>query len=392
VLGPAPVARSFLRSEMESRAEMRVARRSGARAGRGQCAQTVTVIVLDANAMPHGQFSSGVLEGLRTVVGRSASIVVPEVVIWEWADHARSAHVALEEAIKRHRVHAELVDRPLIVPAPSIEDLVCRIEASLPYDVSVWRPSEDAWRAAVRDQVLQVGSGEIKSNVKTGASDAIAFACVEHESNHAEGAVIVLTSDKLLRKNVTARFDNVRAASGTGALLEALNTFVPDTEDLELRLAEDLPAYLNERYRDSGEMLPFRDLGVAMEAHGEFYGSPGENGLPALIVTRVDIAEVHGFRVEADGAERVALADLRLFGSIPGDVLIYHEVVPGESGASREVVDFSSDFVDVTVAVRWDHNWRIETVVSTGVAVLVITGPEEDESDDVPRFRAEPSS
>lgn len=352
----------------------------------------MTVIVLDANAMPHGQFSPAVLEELRTVVGRGVSIVVPEVVIWEWADHARSAHVALEEAIKKHRVHGELVDRPIIVPAPSIEDLVRRIEASLPYDVTVWRPSEDAWRAAVRDQVLQVGSGEIKGNVKTGASDAIVFACVEHESNHAEGAVVVLTSDKLLRKNVTARFDNVRAASGTGALLQALNTFVPDTEDLELRLAEDLPAYLNERYGDSGEMLPFRDLGVAMEAHGEYYGSPDENGLSALMVTSVDIAEVHDFRVEADGAERVALADLRLFGDIFGDVLMYHEVVPGESGASREVVDFSSHFVDVTVAVRWDHNWRIKTVVPTGVAVLVITGPEEDDNDDVPRFRAEPSS
>ncbi len=71
---------------------------------------------------------------------------------------------------------------------------------------------------------------------------------------------------------------------------------------------------------------------------------------------------------------------------------MHHEVVPGEPGASRAVVDFSSDFVDVTVAIRWDHNWRIETVAPTGVAVLVIPGSEEYESDDVPRSRAKPSS
>lgn len=352
----------------------------------------MTVIILDTNAMPHGQFSSTAMESIRIVAGRGASIVVPEVVIWEWAEHARSAHVALEEAIKRYRVDGALVARPLIVPSPSIEDLVRRIETALPCGVSVWRPKEDAWRAAVRDQVLQVGSGEIKGNVKTGASDAIVFACVEYECDHAEGAVVVLTSDKLLRKNVSARFDNALAASGTGSLFQAVIKFVPDTEDLAVRLMENLPTYLNERLVDTSEMLAFHDFGVAMEAHGEYFGAPYENGLSALIITHVDSAEVHHLRVNADGAERVALAELRLFGHILGDVLMYHEVVPGESGASREVVDFSSHFVDVTVAVRWDQDWRIETVVPTGVAVLVVTEPEEDDSDDVPRFRAEPSS
>ena len=55
--------------------------------------------------------------------------------------------------------------------------------------------------------------------------------------------------------------------------------------------------------------------------------------------------------------------------------MMYHEVVPGESGASRAVVDYSSDFVDVTVAVRWDHNWRIETVVPAELRCLSFRGP-----------------
>lgn len=348
------------------------------------------MIVLDTNAMPQGQFSSAALRALRGVAGRGASVVIPEVVIWEWAEHARSAHVALEETIKRHRVDEGLVARPSIVSTPLIEDLVHAIEDSLPHEVAVWRPDDGDWRAAVRDQVLQVGSGETKGNVKTGASDAIVLACVEHESNHAEGAVVLLTSDKLLRKNVAARFGNVRVASGTGALLQALSTFVPAPEDLALRLMEELPIYLSERLGDYGEILPLHDLGVAMEVHGEYYRSRDQNGLSSLVITDVEQAEIHDFRVEADGSERVALAELRLFGTILGEVLTYRDLAPGERGASREVVDFSSDFVDVTIAVRWNQNWQIETVVPTGIAVLVITGPEEEDADDVPRFRAEP--
>jgi rRNA-processing protein FCF1 len=351
----------------------------------------VTVIVLDTNAMPHGQYSAAFLRALKDLVGRGASLVVPEVVVWEWAEHARSAHVALEEAIKGHRVDRGILNHAAIESAPSIEDLVLRIEAKLAPDASVWRPSDDAWRGALRDQVLQIGSGETKSNVKTGASDAIVFACVEYESDHAEGAVVVLTSDRLLRKNIMERFDNVLTASGTGVLLATLSTFVPDPDDIALRLMEQLPDYLNERLGDhGGEILPFRDLGVAMEVDGEYYGSSVENGLASIMFTRVDIAEIHDFRVEADGAERIALAELRLFGTILADVLTYHEVSPGEAGASRETIDFSSHFVDVTVAVRWDLNWQIETVVPTGVAILVICGPDEEDADDVPRFRAEP--
>ena len=344
--------------------------------------------------MPRGQFSLAALQTLRAVAGPGASIVIPEVVVWEWAEHARSAHIALEEAIKQSRVDEVLIARPTIESAPSIGEMVERIESVLPLYIEIWRPEDDTWRAAVRAQILQIGAGEVKGNVKTGAADSVIAACVEFQAERADSAVVVLTSDKRLRKSISSDFDNVRAASGTGALLQALNTFVPDTDDLALRLTEQLPDYLNERFGDTGETLSFRDLGVTMELDGEIYGAPGENGLSALTITAVDIAEIYDIQVDDDvgGGERLAVAELRIFGTIVGDVLMFHEVVPGQSGVSREEVDFSSDFVDVTVAVRWNHNWRIETVVPTGVAVLVVPGLEEEDSEDVLQFRASPSS
>lgn len=349
----------------------------------------MTVIVLDTNALPHGQFSRSALDSLISLAGRGASIVIPEVVVWEWAEHAHSAHVALEEGIKRYRVDASVMERPRVDSAPPVEELVKRIEAAIPVEVHVWRPEEKAWRAAVRDQVLQIGSGEAKNGVKTGASDGIVLECVQHESDDAEGAVVLITSDKKLRQN--AKRENVRFASGPGGLLSVLGTFVPATDDLAVRLMEDLPTYLNERLGDHGETLSFRDHGVTVDIDRGFFGRTTDDELSSLFVEHVDTAEIGDLRVEVAEDERLGLAELRIFGTILGDVLTYREVSPGEVGASRESVDFSQEFVDVNIAVRWDHNWRIQAVVPTGVAVLVLA-EVDDEDDDVPRFRAEPAS
>lgn len=102
----------------------------------------------------------------------------------------------------------------------------------------------------------------------------------------------------------------------------------------------------------------------------------------------MDITEIYDLRVEVEGDERLGLAELRLFGDILGDVLTCREVSPDDLGATRDIVDFSSHFVDVTVAVRWDHNWRIEAVVPTGVAVADANADANAE-DHVLWFRAE---
>ncbi|MFF3027592.1 hypothetical protein [Microbacterium sp. NPDC057944] len=348
----------------------------------------MTVIILDTNSMSRGQYSRSALDSLISAAGRAASVVIPEVVIWEWAEHAHSAHVALEEAVRSNRVDDVVIRRTIVEPVPPIDELVRRIEVSLPAGVQVWRPDSQAWRLALREQILQMGSGETKNNVKTGASDAVVLACVESESAVAEDVVVILTGDKRLQRSA-ARFGNVRHATGAGGLLAALRTFTPATDDLAVRLMEQLPEYLNERFGDHAETLSFHEHGVIIEVGTDRTALKGKAELAELMITQIDIAEIGDLRVEVDGNERVGLAELRVFGNILGDIVTFHEVAPGVVGASRETVDFSSDFVDVTIAVRWDQTWRIDAVLTTGEAVLVLVDPSFEEDEEALRFRAE---
>jgi hypothetical protein len=59
---------------------------------------------------------------------------------------------------------------------------------------------------------------------------------------------------------------------------------------------------------------------------------------------------------------------------------------PAYSGAdtssTSERVPLSMAYIDITVATRWNHNWQLEGVEPTGVTMIVLSSPEEDELDD----------
>ncbi|UPL17495.1 hypothetical protein [Microbacterium aurugineum] len=341
----------------------------------------MTVVVVDTNALPRGHFSLPALERLLKVAGDASTVVVPEVVVWEWAEHAHSSYVAVEEAAKAVRVDPSILSRPVVDPAPAVEELAERILNSLPVQVKLWSPDREVWRAALRDQVLQVGSGETKSDVKTGAADAVVLACVEAESSEAEDVVLLVTNDRKLRSNALL-FDNVRCSTGDKGLLAAMYSFTPATDDLELRLMEQLPEYMNELIGVGGDAVSFSEYGVSVHFGDGHGGWPAGAVLSSLWFNRIDIAEIHDLQVESGEGKRRGLAELRVFGVIKGMILEYHDPKLGALTASRTEVDFSQDFVDVTVEVEWDLNWRIHQVRATGSAVLVQVGPMEDESDD----------
>jgi hypothetical protein len=347
------------------------------------------MIVLDTNSMPHGQFSAAAMQRIADVVGQGASYVIPEVVLWEWAEHARSAQIALEEAVRGYRVDTGLMARPSIAKPISADDLITSIRQLLPSWVDVWEPGPESWRNGVRDQVLQVGSGERKRDVKTGAADSIVLSCVEHQASVADGAVVLLTSDKQLRESASA-IEGVLVASGSGDLLRSLSSFTPASEDLELRLMENLPTFFNERIAEGYEDLSFAETGILLDLDGSGMDPGAADGLARVEVADVEIAEIHDLQIEADSTELLTLADLRIFGRITADIVTYQDAGLGELRASRQTVDFSREFIDVSVVVRWDHNWQFQSVVPAGVAVLVVTNSTDDEDDDVPRFRAVP--
>lgn len=348
----------------------------------------MTVVILDTNALPHGHYSERVLTNLIEVASRGATIVIPEVVIWEWAEHARDAQQSLAEVLRQHRVDQQLVGSLPAPEVPDIEELVTRIESALRGRAQVWAPAAEVWRDALRQQVLQVGTGERKTAVKTGAADAIVLACVEDQLETAEGAVVLLSKDDKLRAACLRTCPDALVANGVGQLLPQLNTFEPAEDNLALRAAEDLPVLLNEAIADYGEAMPFDDLGVELQSGALRFGPDTSPRLSTVRLSNIDIVEVHDFSIARDATNRYGLADLRIFGDISVVIVGQREVAPGQHTSVPEVVPLQMAHLDVTVAIRWNHNWQFEDIEPTGVAVVVLPTPEEDDADDVPAFRA----
>lgn len=356
----------------------------------GRYSRQVTVVILDTNALPHGHYSDRAMTRLIEVAGSGASLVIPEVVVWEWAEHAHASHTALIETIRQHRVDALVVPGPSMADAPSIDTIISTMRKLLQFRATVWSPPEKVWRDALRQQVLQVGCGETKKEVKTGAADAVVLACVESELESADGAVVLVTSDRRLRDLCRSKFSQVRVASGSGDLLSQLNTFEPAEEDLALRLEENLVAYLRRNTTGGRQAMPFDDFGFELQSGSVRFGKDTSPRVAAMQLERIDIAEVHGIEITRTEERRYGLADLRIFGDVSVVIIDQHETSPGHYELSPERVDFPNVHVDVTVATRWNHNWQLEGIEPTGVAVIVLSSPEDEmlDDDDVPAFRA----
>lgn len=348
----------------------------------------MTVVILDTNALPHGHYNDRVLSQLIEAASRGASIVVPEVVIWEWAEHARVAQESLAGFVRQQRVDEKLVARLPAPEVPDMDELVSRIESVLRGRATIWAPPPDVWRDALRQQVLQVGTGERKAAIKTGAADAIVLACVEEHIHTAGGAVVLLSKDDKLRAACRERCDDALVANGVGQLLPQLNEFEPAEEDLALRVEEELPDLLNEEIAGSGVAMPFDDLGVEFQSGSSRLGFATSPRLSTIRLSKVDFVEVHDFQIARDDVNRYGLAELRIFGDVSVVLVEQREVAPGEYAPVSEEVSLSMAYIDVTVAIRWNHNWHFEGIEPTGVAVVTVPTYHEDEDNKVPDFQA----
>ena len=139
-------------------------------------------IVLDTNFASRGKYQSKRLRKvIERLVARGHEVVIPEVVVWEWAEHLHRKLKFAHEVAGSAGVDATasgLAIGVANVELPAIEKLCDGIVADLTAipGVNVQRASpQDAVRA-IRDQVLQVGMGSRRTGTKTGAADSLVLA------------------------------------------------------------------------------------------------------------------------------------------------------------------------------------------------------------------------
>lgn len=158
-------------------------------------------VVVDTNVFANGEFSCSRFKKLvKRVEKKGHRLVVPLVVVWEWAEHAQAAH---ELYRSQARFAARRID-PLLrgaidVPPPAdIEGLVAAIDRAVTAaGAEIADPPEGSGVDSVRQQVLQIRHGVKIEQVKTGAADALLAATVRSVADEAPGAILV-SADKRL--------------------------------------------------------------------------------------------------------------------------------------------------------------------------------------------------
>jgi rRNA-processing protein FCF1 len=160
-------------------------------------------IVMDTNFASRGKYQN---QRLRKVfdrlVARGHEVIVPEVVVWEWAEHLHRKLRFAHDVVDSARVDANASGLPIIVANVDLptsericEGIVEDLRAMPGVTVQGALP-QDAARA-IRDQVLQVGMGSRRSGTKTGAADSLVLATARraHEDLFEERVVVLCTND-----------------------------------------------------------------------------------------------------------------------------------------------------------------------------------------------------
>lgn len=352
----------------------------------------MTILVLDSNALRRGSFRGKSLDHWIEAAGEEAEVVVPEVVVWEWAEHAASAHSALQRALQEFSVDERLYERPQLPKELPTETLVKDITRLLASHATIWHPPTAAWKQGLREQVLQIGSGEVKSGIKTGAADHLVLACVGEQidqRSNAEAVLLATNDHELTERCIKLYGDQVLIVKSTGMLLASLNTFRPAEEELYEESADALRDLVKNADSDIGSALARFDMGFRIHRGEQDSNHPKANGRHLFFarLTRVDDVELHDLSVPESKDSRVGLANLRIFGDIKFNEW---QQVQSDAGGPEMVSTFSgiiSDgFVDVTVAVTWNTHWKVQSVSAESPAVIVFDTSEYDDLEDVPPF------
>jgi hypothetical protein len=333
----------------------------------------VTRVVLDANFM-RGRFSRKALDRLQGLLAHTgATIIVPEVVIWEWAEHAVRSYQSLVDQAADTKIDPLLVHVPPLPEVPDVQDLAETIIAELPNRYEVRRPSPAELLDAVRAQVQQVGAGERKNGTKTGAADDLIRATVKAEFDHWDGLepIVLASADKNLGKVCAAdRGEDLLVATDERELLERVIHFTPAESDLTLQVERDLPGAL--RYRAAGDSLVTFSQGFTIVSRTR---PPSPLEQETIQLRNIEIVEVEDLKVEplqSDGT-RLATAEARIFGTVDLEVTSLRPLTEsGDSVIERLSVNTHTmnGMIDLPITLTLDADWGIVSVDAAGSATI----------------------
>ncbi|WBU36704.1 hypothetical protein [Homoserinibacter sp. YIM 151385] len=206
--------------------------------------------VLDTNCFGK-RFSPRVLEDvIATAAANGSSVWVPDVVIWELAEHEHSAYQASLPAYRREAERAVRIGIEAEAPTEqTVEDFVTAMEKQFAQhpEIEILRLDGEEAVAAIRDQVLQTGSGSRKQETKTGAADSGWLRTVAKRNGGDLKDLILVTGDRaavegLCAKEgweppqIAANFNAARLAAGWSK-----GASIPQIEALTAWLEQLLP-------------------------------------------------------------------------------------------------------------------------------------------------------
>jgi len=327
-------------------------------------------VVVDTNVFGRGRLDVAAIEGmaqdLRPV---DVEVVVPEAVLWEWADHARTDLETLYDdarALRRARLDGLVPGIGQVAgQVPEVEKILAEMTTALGGldNVRVLPASEAGALVGVRAQVLRQGAGRRKRDdgEKTGAADTLwvydGLAMAEGDPER----VVFLTGDgrdvervcKHLKVGTPKIFRNRKEI--TNALRE-LNPQVFNTATISQAM---LSALWPGGAKDPAQVLP----GISLEIAPGYF-STGEPG----VVMSANVKELSGLAAVRDvrGNGSILTATLELIGKI--DLVRW---APTAEDPTHAVPDeFSPALIQVPVTAHVDDVGQIERIEAAGVAVV----------------------
>lgn len=213
----------------------------------------VRAIALDTNAFSHGQLNLSQLKRLVERAGRHGTVEVwvPEVAIWEWAEHAAAEHQAAVNALTA--IVATGLDVPSLPVRPK-QDVVREFRETIAsLGASLVVVSADSVAAeALRDQVLVEGPARTvtakNSRVyKVGAADSALLRSLLERAGDDTSSFVLVSSDGDVLRACTAW--GVEPPRLYGSVREAANA-VFEAVQSQAKVQADCLALLAERIDD----------------------------------------------------------------------------------------------------------------------------------------------